>query len=73
MTQLQERIYDYILKNQPICDLCISIAFGYDYNQYANNICNQLHNLRHIDRVKGHCKNCNRDVILNNTNTPNAK
>lgn len=67
MTPLQQLIYDYILKNQPICDLCISRAFGYDYNQYGNTICNQLQNLGNINRIRGLCKNCNRNVILNTT------
>lgn len=67
MTPLQEQIYNYIFKNQPICDLCISNAFGYNYNQYANSICLQLFNLGHITRINGHCERCNRNVLLNRT------
>ena len=73
MTPLQQLIYEYILKNQPICDLCISRVFGYDYNQYGNAVCRQLYNLKLINRINGHCKNCNRNVILNSTIIPNAK
>lgn len=65
MTPLQQLIYNYIIENQPICDLCISQGFGYNYNQYANTLCHQLHNLELINRINGHCENCNRNVILN--------
>lgn len=65
MTPIQQLIYNYIIENQLICDLCISIGFGYNYNQYANTHCRALNNLRHINRVKGHCNRCNRNVTLN--------
>lgn len=65
MTPLQQLIYNYILEHQPICDLCISRSFGYDYNQYANSICRQLLKKKLIYREKGHCMRCNRVVILN--------
>lgn len=65
MTPLQQLIYNYILEHQPICDLCISNAFGYDYNQYANSICRQLAALNQISRINGRCETCNRNVLLN--------
>jgi hypothetical protein len=65
MTPTQQLIYDYIFLNQSVCDLCISNAFGFEYNQYGNTICRQLYNLKLINRIKGHCKSCNRNVILN--------
>jgi hypothetical protein len=68
MTPLQQLIYNYILEHQPICDLCISKAFGYDYNQYANSICRQLAALNHISRNKNKCSRCNRNVKLNTIN-----
>lgn len=68
MTPVQQLIYNYILVHQPICDLCISKAFGYDYNQYANSISRQLFALNYITRNKGKCKNCNRNVLLNRIN-----
>ena len=68
MTSLQQLIYNYILKYQPICDLCISNAFGYDYNQYSNSICRQLATLNHISRNTGKCNRCNRNVLLNTIN-----
>lgn len=68
MTPFQQSIYNYISEYQPICDLCISKGFGYDYNQYANSVCRQLEALIQIDRTKGKCPNCNRNVLLNRTN-----
>ena len=65
MTPLQQLIYNYILQNQPICDLCISNGFGYNYNQYANTVCNQLTQLNLISRNRGKCDRCNRNVLLN--------
>lgn len=65
MTPLQQLIYNYIKVHQPLCDLCISKAFGYDYNQYANSICRQLEELKNISRTKGKCLRCNRNVLLN--------
>jgi hypothetical protein len=65
MTTLQQLIYNYILEHQPICDICISRAFGYDYNQYANSICRQLAALNYISRNKGKCPRCYRNVLLN--------
>jgi hypothetical protein len=56
-----------MLEHEPICDLCISNAFGYNYNQYANTICRQLEVLTHISRIKGKCETCNRNVLLNRT------
>jgi hypothetical protein len=68
MTPLQQLIYNYISEHQPICDLCISNAFGYNYNQYANTICRQLEELNHINRTNGKCERCNRNVLLNRVN-----
>ena len=65
MTLLQQLIYNYIKEHQPICDLCISKGFEYDYNQYANSICRQLEGLNQISRIKGKCPRCNRNVLLN--------
>ena len=65
MTPLQQLIYNYIKEHQPICDLCISKGFGYDYNQYANSICRQLDRLKLISRIKGKCPKCSRNVLLN--------
>ena len=65
MTPLQQLIYNYIKVHQPICDLCISKGFGYDYNQYANTICRQLERLKLIRRIKGKCPKCSRNVLLN--------
>ena len=67
MTPLQQLIYNFIKEHQPICDLCISKGFGYDYNQYANSICRQLKRLKLISRIKGKCPKCSRNVLLNRT------
>ena len=67
MTPLQQLIYNYIIENQLICDLCISNGFGCNYNQYANTVYHQLHNLVHINRINGHCERCDRNVIINST------
>ena len=67
MTPLQQLIYYYILKNQPICDKCISNGLGYAHNQNANTPCRQLEALEHISRIKGHCDRCNSNKTLNRT------
>lgn len=65
MTPLQQLIFNYILKNQPICDKCISKGLGYAHNQNANTPCRQLRDLNLISRIKGHCERCNRNILLN--------
>lgn len=65
MTNLQIKIYNFIVQNYPMCDTCISYSNGYRYNQNANNVCRKLRDLNKIKRFKGNCKKCNRNVILN--------
>jgi len=36
---MQQLIYNYILKNQPICDKYIAEHFGYYHLQQASTIC----------------------------------
>ncbi len=67
MTPLQQLIYDYILKNQPVCDKCISTGLGYTHNQNANTPCRKLRDLGFISRINGHCERCNSSKILNRT------
>ena len=67
MTHLQQLIYNYILKYQPICDKCIANGLGYLHNQNANTPCRRLEFLKLISRIKGHCERCNSNRILNKT------
>jgi len=65
MKLAQQLVYNYILKNQPICDKCIAKHFGYGHPQQANTICRQLRDLEIILRVKINCPKCKRNVIIN--------
>lgn len=67
MTHLQQLIYDFISKNQPVCDHCISEHLKKNQSQNINNYCRELMHENLIQRSleKEFCNICRKKYLVN--------
>jgi len=60
-----ERIYQTLKKEGPLCDACLSDKADVSPRNSVNQICRKRAKLRHLDRKKQKCPRCKKKKIIN--------